>query len=165
MDTLVVGVGNPILSDDGVGVCAARVIRGRIADSPGVEVTELAAGGLRLMERMAGYRRAIILDALVSGTHPAGTVVEVRLEDIPTARNLSGVHDATLPLAIAAGRVLGMPLPEELRIFGVEAQDVETFGEVLSEPVAAAIPTLVEMILALLTSSHGGERAHRGLLL
>ncbi len=165
MDTVVIGVGNPILTDDGVGIHAARELRSHLAAVPGVEVTELAAGGLRLMERMVGYRRAIILDALVTGEREPGTVVELGLQDLPAARNLSCAHDTDLSSAMELGRTLGVPLPQEVRIFGIEAQDVETFGDVLSEPVAAAVPTLVDRVLGSLSGSAGGCGENRGLLL
>jgi hydrogenase maturation protease len=63
MRTLVLGLGNPLLGDDAVGLKVAALVRERLGGAPGVDVEEEEAGGLRLMERMTGYDRAILVDA------------------------------------------------------------------------------------------------------
>jgi hydrogenase maturation protease len=158
MRTVVIGVGNATLRDDGVGVCAAREVARLMKGTTvqGASVT-LGAGGLRLMEAMAGYDRAIVLDALTTGALAPGTTVELEIGDLIGSRNLACVHDMSLPVALEWGRAVGMPLPEEIRIFGVEAADVTTFSEDLSPEVAAAVPELVERVLGILTMAADGE--------
>ena len=156
--TVVIGVGNTTLRDDGVGVYAAREVAHGTERSGAVDVVDLGAGGLRLMEAMVGYGRAIVLDALCTGDLPAGTTVELEMGDLRGARNLSCTHDMSLPLALEWGRALGVPLPSEIRIFGVEAADVSTFGDTLTPGVAAAVPDLVGHVLALLTEADGQDR-------
>ncbi len=152
MRTVVIGVGSPTLTDDGVGIRAAQELTGRVGD--GVDVTQVYAGGLRLMEAMAGYDRAVVIDALTSGGRPPGTTVELDAgagaDATGTTRNLTSVHDMSLPFALDLGRAAGVRLPGEIHVFGVEAADVTTFGDVLSPPVAAAVPALVERVLSLL---------------
>jgi hydrogenase maturation protease len=153
MRTVVVGVGNPTLTDDGVGIAAARALAERV-DDPAVDVTYVCAGGLRLMETMIGYDAAIVVDALTTGGHPAGTAVELNcadfLADLAGTRNLNSVHDLSLPYALELGRAAGVALPERIRVFGVEADDVVTFSEELTPAVAAALPALVDRVLAVL---------------
>jgi hydrogenase maturation protease len=151
--TVIVGVGNPTLSDDGVGLRVAAELADRLncETSPdiagGVAVTEVCAGGLRLMEAMIGYRAAVIIDALVQDGCPPGTIVELRPEDLVGTRNLTCVHDMTLAGALRFGRLAGARLPEQIRIFGVAAADVTSFSESLTPQVAAAVPILVERVL------------------
>lgn len=165
MRTVVLGVGNPTLTDDGVGLrvadqfaaqLAARVDPLTMADLGPVDVTCLCAGGLRLMEAMAGYDRAIVVDALVGGALPPGTIQELEEGDLSATHNLASVHDLSLPYALDLGRATGVDLPEEIRVFGVRAADVTTFSEVLSTQVAAAVPVLVDHLLHLLAGV-GGE--------
>jgi len=146
--TLVIGLGNPILGDDSVGLHVARVILSALADRDDVDVVEETHGGLRLMERMIGYDRAIVVDAITSGA-PPGTIHELRLGGRPTRRSASA-HDADLPTALTVGRQAGARLPgdEDILLIGIEADQVETFGETLTPPVAAAVPRATAVVLA-----------------
>lgn len=157
--TVVIGVGNTTLRDDGVGVLVAREIARRLDGREDAEVIDLGAGGLRLMEAMAGYDRAIVLDALMTGVVAPGTTVELQLGDLVAARNLGCVHDMNLPVALEWGRAVGVSLPVEIRLFGIEAADVATYGETLTPPVAAAVPELAARVLSLISRAQRGEVA------
>ena len=152
MRTVVVGLGNPILSDDSVGIKVAGAIREQLSGVPQVEVVEAYAGGLRLMEAISGYDRALIVDAVQTGTSPPGTLLLFELGARGGTRNLLCSHDSDLDTSLALGRDLGLPLPEEIRIIGIEALDVETFGERLSGQLQAALPAVVAEIVAICTS-------------
>jgi hydrogenase maturation protease len=140
MPTVIIGVGNPVRRDDGVGLRVARELRGR-----GVDVVELCAGGLRIMESMAGYDRAVVVDAIESGGS-AGSVYRFGEAQLPATRNTGSTHDGSLPSALALGRAAGLRIPAEIRFWAVEAGDVETFGETLTPAVEAAVGPLVEAI-------------------
>ena len=111
-----------------------------------VEVIEMYAGGIRLMDAMEGYDRAVIVDALVTGVERPGTVRRLSLSDLVTTRNTLSVHDMDLPMALEMGRMLGVPLPSEIVIWGIEAKDVENFGEELTEEVEASVSRTIELI-------------------
>jgi hydrogenase maturation protease len=146
--TLVLGLGNPILRDDGVGWRIVEQAERAVAVD-GVEFDCVALGGLALMERLIGYRRAILVDAMQTEEGLAGQVCRLCLHDLPTMHSGS-VHDASLKTALELGRSLGAQLPEDILIIGVEAAEVLDFGETLSPPVEAAVPVAVDMILAAL---------------
>jgi hydrogenase maturation protease len=61
--TLILGLGNPILTDDGVGVLVAEEVRSRLPEDTPIDITEVSVGGLTLMETMIGYDRVILIDA------------------------------------------------------------------------------------------------------
>lgn len=142
---IVVGLGNSLLTDDGVGPHVATRLRQTLPTNSGVTVIELAAGGLRLMEALVGHQRAIIVDATVSGDRPPGSVQLFPLE-AAASRNLSCAHDGDLATALAFGRDLGLELPERIEIVGIEAEEVEIFSEALSERVAAAVPVALALV-------------------
>jgi hydrogenase maturation protease len=160
--TLIIGLGNPILGDDGVGWRVAEAVAQSIdqqpalsageTGSPAVEVDCLALGGLGLMERMVGYPRAILVDAINSHTQPIGTVSIFPLEALPNraAGHLFSAHDTTLQNALALGRAMGADLPIEVMVVAVEAENVYDFGEELSPAVAAAVPQAVQAVMGLL---------------
>ncbi len=107
------------------------------------------------MERMIGYDRVILIDALVTGAHPCGHVSRFTLSDLPdfTAAHTTAAHDTSLQTALRMGKQMGakLPTPESIWIIGIEAQHVYDFSEELSPPITAAIPIAIEMVLATLT--------------
>ena len=74
MDTIIIGLGNPVLADDGVGLKIVACLAKRLRGQPGVAVTQLCCGGINLMEAMAGHDRAVIIDAITGGGGKPGTV-------------------------------------------------------------------------------------------
>ena len=146
--TLVLGMGNPILSDDGVGLLVAD----RLRESPlpdHVEVVQSEVGGLRLLELVRGFTRVIIIDALQSpaesGRHP-GEVYRYEAKDFKGGHRYGSAHSIGLDTALEIGHKLGYDMPEEVTVFAIEAEDVETFGEELSPLVAAAAERVFELV-------------------
>jgi len=153
MKTLVVGLGNPILTDDGVGVKVAYAVEEALNTNipENLTVTEASAGGLRLMELMVGYDRVILIDAIMtSNGHDYGHIHELRLEDLrqitPTEHSTSA-HDTSLITALDAGEHLGLHMPKEFNIIAVEVENVMDFSDEPTPAVAAAIPKVTEMVL------------------
>ena len=150
MKTLIIGLGNPILGDDGVGWRVVEAIQDQI-DDPDVDTDCLAVGGITLMEHLIGYDRAIVIDAVA--THqPIGTVSCFRLDDLPSHSTLhtTSPHDASLQTAMATGRAMGAHLPNEVFVVGVEAEKIFDFSEMLTPQVAAAVPHAADEVLMLL---------------
>jgi len=144
---LVLGLGNPLVTDDSVGLRVAARLEPLLADRPEVEVSEDYWGGLRLMERMVGFDRAIVIDAICTGA-PPGTIHHLTPDAIPTQRSSSS-HDVNLPTALALGRTAGLPLPrdEHILLVGIEAEDILSFSEQCTPAVEAAIAPAVEEVL------------------
>jgi hydrogenase maturation protease len=154
MKTLVIGLGNPILGDDGVGWRVAEEIARKTADLPDVEVDCVALGGLSLMERLTGCENAILVDSIFTGEKPNGTVSLLRLTDLPdlSSGHTTAVHDTSLQNALKVGRSMDIPLPhdEDVLIVAIEAGNVYDFSEKLTQPVEAALPIAVEAVLQLI---------------
>ena len=170
MKTLIVGLGNPILGDDGVGWKVAESVREHLnADaryqlayrpidsktvqnlSP-VEVDCLSLGGLSLMERLIGYERVIIVDSMETGGSPVGSVNVFPLASLsdPMAGHSASTHDATLMVALRTAEKLGADIPKQVDIVAIEAENVYEFSEELSPPVAAAVPLAASKVVELL---------------
>jgi len=154
MKTLVIGLGNPILGDDGVGWRVAEEIARTTADRPDVEVDCVALGGLSLMERLTGSERVILVDAIFTGGKPVGAVSTLLLSDLPdlSSGHTTAIHDTSLRNALKVGRSMDIPLPrdDDVHIVAIETKKVFDFSEVLSEPVEAALPHAVEAVLQLI---------------
>jgi hydrogenase maturation protease len=144
---VVVGLGNPVLRDDAVGVLAARVLGERLAGTP-VEVRESSWGGIRFLDLLAGFDRAIVIDAIEWRQGPPGTVYRLSPDRaIPTLR-AAGYHDLSLGSALEFGRAVGLPLPREIVFFAVEASDTRTFDERPTPAVADAVADVVSRVAA-----------------
>ena len=154
MSTLVLGLGNPILTDDGIGVYVVRAVADRWtgARSAGasVDFQEACVGGLRLLEVIAGYERLILVDAIQTPDGAPGQIHRLTPDDLRTSLHAGSTHDLSFQGALAWGRRIGMVLPPDdaITIIAVEAEDVLTFGEALTPAVAAALPDAVEAVLA-----------------
>lgn len=155
MKTLVLGLGNPLLRDDAVGLHVARRLQALLDGRPDVDVDEDYRGGLRLMERMIGFDKAIIVDAICSGASP-GTLHRLAPDGVPTQHSASA-HDANLRTALDLGRRAGARLPadEDIALIGIEASDVLSFDESLTPDVEAAIPGAVRLVLDELQGERG----------
>ena len=157
MKTLILGLGNPLITDDSIGLRVVETLGPRLAGRADVEVSEDYWGGLRLMERMIGFDRAIVIDAIQTGS-PPGTIHRLTPDGIPTQRSASA-HDMNLATALEFGRQAGMHLPpnEAIRLVGIEAEDILTFSERCTPAVEAAIPRAVEAVLEALAAFSRGE--------
>jgi hydrogenase maturation protease len=155
MKTIIIGLGNPILGDDGVGWVVAREVEARLGDSyPSVEVDYLALGGLSLMERLIGYQHVILIDSLNTGKRPQGSVIAFTLDDLEDLSygHTSAAHDASLKTSLDMGRKLDVSLPDDkdVHVVAIEARHVYDFKEELSPLIAASVPAAVVQVLELL---------------
>ena len=151
MKTLILGLGNPILSDDGVGVWVARALEGRL-NQPDVTVMETSVAGLDFLELLVGYDRAIIIDSIQTKEGKVGQVYRLEPEAFNATRHASTPHDVNFATALELGKRLGLALPQQIIIFAIEVENVTTFGEECTPKVRDAIPVCVEMVIQEITS-------------
>ena len=142
---VVIGVGNPDRGDDGVGPEVLTRVEGRLP--VGTRLARLAGDDpAAIMEAWRGAARAIVVDAMVSGSTP-GTVrrVEAGEGPLPADVGLASTHALGAAAAIELARVLGR-LPARLILYGVEGKDFTT-GAGLSPTVAAAVAGVADRVL------------------
>lgn len=153
--TIVIGLGNPIVSDDAVGWrVAARLkplMQERFPDGS-VSVAEACVGGLTLAEMLIGYDRAVIVDAIMTPDGVPGTVYHLKLDEMPGTLNSASAHDTNLATALQALRRFdaGLPPDSAIEFVAIEAEDVWTFSEECTPSVEASIPHAVEKVWGLL---------------
>jgi hydrogenase maturation protease len=146
---LVLGLGNPVLSDDAAGLAVAEEVRKQLAVRPGglVEVITSTRAGFELLELMQGYTHAIVIDAL---DLPYGTpcnVVQLSLDDFGGSPRLNNPHEVNIKTAFEIADRLGIEMPENVVIFGIETADTVTIGEQLTPRVqSAVVPAALEVL-------------------
>jgi hydrogenase maturation protease len=144
--TLILGLGNPILSDDGVGHCVAAELKHRL-DRQDITVMETSTGGLGLLDLLIGYDRAIIVDAVQTVGGSVGQIYRLGPEAFDATRQAASPHDVNFATALELGNRLGLALPRQIVIFAVEVIDVSTFSDQCTVEVGQAIPVCVETII------------------
>jgi hydrogenase maturation protease len=144
--TLILGIGNAVLSDDGVGIHVAAEVGKRISD-PEITVAEACNGGLFLLEAFLGYDHVVLIDAIQTTGGTPGQVYELQPDDFVSALHLSSPHQVDFATALELGKALGLPMPSSIDIVAVEAGDVTTFCDRCTPEVEKAIPAAVEMAL------------------
>lgn len=160
--TLIIGLGNPILGDDGIGWSVAQEIENQLSSldtqthlrelPKNLQIIKLSLGGLRLMEMMIGFDYAILIDAISTGTYPPGTIVVFPLNQLPnhSVGHLTSSHDTSLQNALKIGRSLGTKLPDKITVVGIEIDITYDFSDELSEPINASIPEATKKVMELI---------------
>jgi len=144
--TLILGLGNPILSDDSAGCQVALALKKR-APAPNVDIQEAAIAGLEILDMIAGYDRIIIIDAIQTEKGIPGQIYRLGPESLTETRHSGTPHDVNLATALELGRKLNLKLPRDITIFAIEVEDVTSFGEECTPAVKKAIPKCVEMVI------------------
>ena len=141
MKTIIIGLGNPILGDDGVGWKVIEEVSQNLPRDVSVGIECLSVGGLGLMEHLIGYDRAILVDSFIADAEDVGSILIRKLNELPnySAFHITSAHDTSLQNAIQLGREMGAKLPEEVIVIGVAIQRISEFGENISPLVAETV--------------------------
>ena len=148
MKVLILGIGNPILTDDAVGILVVRELGDVNAD-----VEEASIGGHLLLDLIRGYDKVIIVDAVqdIDKEREPGTIIMLQENDIKGTLHSSSSHDVSFSEAIRLGRTLFPDeMPSEIVAVGIEVNDTQTFSETPTDAVARAVPGAVKTVKDLL---------------
>ena len=146
LKTLVLGLGNPILSDDSAGYRVAMALKDRL-HTPDVDIQEASIAGLDFLDLLTGYDRTIIIDAIQTAKGVPGQIYRLGPEVLARTRHAGTPHDVNLATALELGRKLKLKLPRKITIFAIEVEDVTSFSEDCTPGVMKAIPECVGMVI------------------
>ncbi len=140
--TLVIGVGNPIMGDDGIGPWLVDNLKN---DFPDFTFEKTVTAGWELLDLCAEYERVVILDAMKTG-EPVGTVR--KFSDIKDAvtLHLTASHGMDLFTNIRLGRTLYSQFPTEVILYGIEVDNPEDFSEIFSDAVSKQLNEIVNAV-------------------
>lgn len=145
----VVGLGSPIMSDDAVGLRVSQTIEDMHLDS--VDCYQEAVGGLDILPVIHGYRFAIIVDAIQTGSYSPGTVMIFSEEDFESGINEASSHDVNLPTAIRIGRQMDPSImPEKIMYIAIEVEDIKTVSETMTPAVEASVDSAKNAVMHLI---------------
>ena len=143
--TALVGLGNPSHGDDGIGPVVARQVYDLLCGQGDIDFLEHAASGFSLVERLVGYQRAVIVDALTDPQAEVGTVTQVEIGG-PSNNPFLSFHTAGFQDILTLARTVGLEVPRTIVSYGIVVREPLCFSENLSAELAARVPEIVKAV-------------------
>ena len=144
-NTLILGLGNDILTDDGIGPRLVCDLAKMISD-PNVQFDTAGCGGLEIMEYIKGYKKVVFIDAIRTRDGKPGDVYYFIPSDFRETSHLSSLHDVSFLTALKLGNTLNMDLPSDLHIIAVEIIEDMEFSEEFTPPLKEKYPGILEEV-------------------
>ena len=142
---MILGLGNPILGDDGVGCSVAEFIGNRFGTDSGITVLSASVSLIRLLDEISGHHRLIIIDSITTGQAEPGELMEIEFRK-RSASPISAHHFSIEQLQ-DIGNALGLPMPEYVKIYGIEIVRPEVYKDGLSPALENLLPEFAEEII------------------
>jgi hydrogenase maturation protease len=144
MRTLVIGIGNLLRTDDGVGIHAIHRLH---KTHPRIKTLDAAMGSIEIIEGMKGYDRVLIVDAILTGAEP-GTIYKVNLTGGEEPPVVTHSHGTDLPTILRLGRQLYPDeMPLEIFLLAVEAEDTTTISDKLTPKVENTMGEVLRVLI------------------
>jgi len=147
MKTLILGMGNTLFGDDGLGITVAYKLKKELDKTPHVDILETTMGGLEILDLITGYDKAIIIDAIKTGQNSFGTIYKLTPQDLGNVVKPYNLHALDLNTALELGKKAGYKIPEQIYIYAVEIKENTTIKEGLSPKIKKLVPLLVDKIV------------------
>ncbi len=151
--TVVLGLGNPLMADEGIGVHLIERLTEFTGEHPSVDFTDAGTGGLSVLHHIESRRRAIIIDCAFMD-EPPGAIRRFTPEEVRSTKVLAhqSLHEADLMRILAMARQLDQT-PEQIVIFGIQPEQIEP-GQTLSRTLTERMDEYVTTILHELAEPH-----------
>jgi hydrogenase maturation protease len=150
---IIIGIGNNLLSDDGVGPYLAEQI-GKKLDFPHSSVTHLS---LELLDLILGRRLIYIIDSFRNSKIPIGEVVQFTMDDLEYRQNPTYSHGITIPIIFNIGKKLYKSMPENTCLFGINVADNETISESFSDDLTHKLAEIRNYLFKKIQNDAGGK--------
>jgi hydrogenase maturation protease len=146
--TAVLGLGNPVLSDDAVGLAVVVELGRLLARDPIASVDVLASlrAGFEIIDLLGGYGRAVIIDCLTLPDPCPGRVRRLSLDDVAGCARLINAHGIDLGTAFRLAEQVGIAMPSVVAIIAIEAGDTTTISEEMTAEVGAVVLPLARAL-------------------
>ncbi len=141
-NTLILGLGNDILTDDGIGPKLVMKLKKTI-EHPDVNFVTAATGGLEILEIIKGYSMAIIIDAIKTRNGIPGTIYYLTPSNFKETLHVSSFHDISFLTALSLAEKMDIPVPSQIFIIAIEIVEDLTFSDTFSPPIAKKYDQIV----------------------
>ena len=146
MKTLIIGLGNTIRGDDGVGIYVARELKSRLNDN-NIDIKETHYSGLKLMDLVYDYEKVVIIDALKDKKERTGEVYLFEPGDNNFNRTSHNLHSMTFVKNYSLLKKTYPRIPENLKIIGISIKGADGFKEGLSPEIKRKLPEITSRVI------------------
>jgi len=146
--TLVLGIGNEILTDDGIGPKLCDFLKQEFHNQP-IQFEKLNVGGLEILEFIQGYETVIFIDAIKTINGQIGEVYLNTPDDFKETLHLSNLHDTNFITALELGRSLHFKIPKNMYIIAVEIKEDMIFSECFTEELTVQYKEIKQKVITL----------------
>jgi hydrogenase maturation protease len=151
--TVLIGIGNNLLSDDGIGPFLAKTI-GQKLDIPFNSITHIS---LDLLDLVLGHQVVYIFDSFHKSRIPAGDNVPLTLHDLEYQQNPTYSHGVTIPIIFNIGKKIYPEMPGDIRIFGINVSDNQTISESFSHELNKRLEEISNHLIKKIQYDAGGK--------
>ena len=141
---ILIGLGNPIMSDDGIGPLVSEQVHKRVS---GFDLDTSYGGGFDVVDRILGYRRAVIIDAMVTGSCPPGTVIRIEPQSSVKTLRTSYSHGIDFLEAMEMACSCGAAIPADVILYGIEVENPFSLGQEISKGLRDDLDRIADEII------------------
>ncbi len=146
-ELIILGMGNKFFGDDGVGIIIAEKLRQILKDQRTISVKDTNWGGFRIIDLLAGFENAIIIDALKTGTKPVGYIHQLDYKELVHSVRMVSFHDINFATAVEFAKKMDIPMPNKINVFAIEIETMDHFSEQLTSKIKDVVDVCIQMIL------------------
>lgn len=150
---LILGIGNEVLKDDGIGPKIVKDLRSRI-QVENIDYKNSVVGGMETIEMMKAYEKVVIIDAIFTKGGIPGTVYYSSYPNHKKTLHLSNAHDISFDMSVRLALKLGIPVPSRIKVIAVEILEDREFGEELTKPLAESYNDILSTVIDMLKANH-----------
>ena len=133
MRSIIIGLGNPIVGDDAIGIKVMEYIRDTFSPIKSTKIlADISIAGLGLVELIRGYDNVILVDSIQTGKNSVGTVIKLQPEEFSLALHTSHYHNIDLFTALEFSNQMYDDVPKDIKIIGIEIINPMEFSDELS---------------------------------
>lgn len=144
-DTVILGIGNTTCCDDGIGIQVARRLKTLLPQFAS-QIKETQLGGIDILNKLSGYKRAIIIDAIREKAAKPGEFIRFTLDGLGAGRPIYSSHKLGIFIALRIAYSLRINMPEEIIIYAVYAQCLDTYSEKMSPLMRKALNKVANLV-------------------
>ena len=151
MKTVIIGLGNPIVGDDAIGIKVMEYIRDTFTLPMNTEIlADISIAGLGLVELFRGYNKVILIDSIQTGKHPLGTVILLRTEEFSLALHTYDHHNMDIFTSLEFSDQIFDDIPKDIKIIGIEIINPMEFSDKLSLELQNKFEEIINQVYKLI---------------
>ncbi|MBN1633801.1 MAG: hydrogenase maturation protease [Ignavibacteria bacterium] len=152
MNALIMGMGNTLLSDDGIGIIIKRYLEQKMNSFNKIKFEETHWGGFRVIDLLRGFDYAIVIDSIKTGRVPEGEIHHLKTDDLLPTLRLNSYHDINFITALHLAKKMDYKIPSDIDILAIEIENNYTITENLNSVIRNSVITVSKKVIELLKS-------------